>query len=85
MERWTFLVIADEAGKAHQLRLILRAGDDPSAYPASQVLLNGTKVPVDDVEKDFEAPEWKAIQIFTGGGGSEVLWEELKDELRAMA
>lgn len=82
MERWTFLVIADEAGKAQQIRMILRAGEDASAYPVIQVSLDGTKVPVDDVEKDFEAPEWKAIQIFTGGGGSEVHWEELKDELR---
>lgn len=62
--------------------MILRAGDEPSAYPVLQVALDGTQVPVDDVEKDFEAPEWKAIEIFTGGGGSEVRWEELKDELR---
>lgn len=82
MERWTFLVIADEAGKAKQIRMVFREGADPSTHPVLQVALNGTKVPVDDVEKDFEAPEWKAIELFKGGGGTELQWEELKDELR---
>lgn len=85
MERWTFLVIADAAGQADQIRMVLRSGDDPSAYPVCQVRLDGTEVPVDDAPKDFEAPEWRALELFRGGGGSEDRWEELKEQLRASA
>lgn len=83
MERWTFLVIADAAGTADQIRMVLRAGDDPSSHPVCQVRLDGTEVPVDDAPKDFEAPEWRALELFRGGGGSEARWEELKDDLRS--
>lgn len=85
MERWTFLVIADDGGAATQIRMILRAGGDPGSYPVLQVGLDGVEVPVDDVEKDFEAPEWKALELFRGGSGTETRWEELKDELRKRA
>ena len=85
MERWTFLVIADEAGEPAQLRVLLRAGADESAWPRAQVALDGTEVPVDDAPKDYEAPEWKALQLFTSGGGTEAAWEALKDRLRAQA
>lgn len=85
MERWTFNMIADEDGKEHQIRMILRAGDDPAAHPTLQVGLDGVEVPVDDAEIDYEAPEWKATALFKGGGGSDSLWEDLKEKLRESA
>ena len=85
MERWTFLVIPDGMGAAKEIRMILRLGDDPDAWPVLQVGIDGVEVPVDEVEKDFEAPEWKATQIFTGGGGTEAGWEGLKERLRGDA
>ena len=85
MERWTFLIIAADDGSAKQIRMILRAGEEPSAYPVAQIALDGSEVPVDDVEKDFEAPEWRALELLRGGGGTEARWEELKDGLRRAA
>lgn len=83
MERWTFLIIPDERGEAKQIRMFLRAGDDPERYPRLQVALDGTEVPVDAVDHDYEAPEWKAIQIMQAGGAPQQRWEDLKDKLRA--
>ena len=80
MERWSFLVLAAADGNPKGFRIILRAGDDEGAWPKTQVDLDGTVVPVDDEPHDYEAPEWKAKQIFTGG---ESEWEGLKDKLRA--
>lgn len=85
MERWTFLILADDQGEASQIRMFLRSGDDPDAWPCLQVALDGTEVAVDTAEKDYEAPEWKALELFTQGGGSAQRWEELKDKLRAQA
>jgi hypothetical protein len=85
MERWTFLIIADDSGQAAQIRMILRVGDDPAGWPSLQVAVDGTEVPVDDAEKDYEAPEWKAVELFTAGGATQGRWEELKDQLRARA
>lgn len=85
MERWTFLIIAAEDGSPSQIRMILRDGADESAWPAVQVKVDGTEVPVDDAAKDYEAPEWKAVEIFEQGGGSKARWEELKESLRARA
>jgi hypothetical protein len=83
MERWTFHMIAGPDGQEAQVRMILRAGDEPSRYPRLQVGLDGLEVPVDDAPVDYEAPEWKAIQLFVAGGGTESRWEDLKDVLRA--
>lgn len=83
MERWTFNMIAGPDGKEKQVRMILRAGDDPATYPTLQVGVDGVEVPVDDAEVDYEAPEWKATQLFNAGGGSQDLWDDLKDKLRA--
>ena len=85
MERWTFNMIAGEDGKEKQVRMILRAGDDPEKYPMLQVGLDGIEVPLDQAEVDYEAPEWKATQLFSAGGGNQDLWESLKDRLRANA
>ena len=83
MERWTFNMIAGEDGKEKQVRMILRAGDDPAAYPTLQVGMDGVEVALDDAAVDYEAPEWKAVQLFSAGGGSADLWEDLKEKLRA--
>lgn len=85
MERWTFNMIAGEDGREKQVVMILRAGDDPAAYPRLQVGVDGVEVPLDDAAVDYEAPEWKAKQLFAAGGGSDQLWEDLKDRLRAAA
>jgi hypothetical protein len=85
VERWTFNMIAGPDGREHALRMYLRAGDDPAAYPCLQVLLDGTVVPVDDAAVDYEAPEWKAVQLFTAGGGSQEEWDDLKEQLRTQA
>ncbi len=82
MERWTFNMIAGPDGREQQVRMILRAGDDPASYPVLQIGLDGVEVPVDDAAVDYEAPEWKAQQLFAAGGGSADLWEDLKDRLR---
>jgi hypothetical protein len=85
MERWTFLILADDDGSAKQVRMFLRSGDDSSGWPVLQVGLDGSEVPVDDVDKDYEAPEWKALELFTAGGGSVDEWEALKSKLREQA
>lgn len=82
MERWTFLILAAADGSPSQIRIHLRDGDDPARWPALQVRVDGSEVPVDDVAKDYEAPEWKARQIFAAGGGSDERWEQLKERLR---
>jgi hypothetical protein len=83
MERWTFHMIAGDDGREHQVRITLRAGSDPQVYPRLQVRLDGAVVPVDDAPVDYEAPEWKARQLFEAGGGSPRQWEDLKNRLRA--
>jgi len=85
MERWTFNMIAGDDGKEKQIRMILRSGDDATAYPTLQVGVDGVEVPVDDAAVDYEAPEWKALRIFSAGGGSADLWDDLKDKLRSNA
>jgi hypothetical protein len=85
MERWTFLILADDGGEPSQIRMFLRAGDDADAWPSLQVALDGSEVPLDQVQKDYEAPEWKALEIFLAGGASEERWEALKDRLREAA
>jgi hypothetical protein len=83
MERWTFHMIAGPDGREAQVRMILRAGDDPARHPRLQVRLDGTEVRLDDAPVDYEAPEWKAIRLFTAAGGTERRWDELKSSLRA--
>jgi hypothetical protein len=83
MERWTFHMIAGPDGREAQIRMFLRAGEDPAAYPRLQVRLDGQLVPVDDAPVDYEAPEWKAVQLFTGAGATNERWDQLKDSLRA--
>jgi hypothetical protein len=85
MERWTFLILADDDGGAKQIRMFLRAGEDESAWPALQVGTDGVEVPLDTAQKDYEAPEWKALELFTAGGGTAEGWEALKQRLRAQA
>jgi hypothetical protein len=85
MERWTFLVLADDDGTPKQIRMFLRAGNDESAWPSLQVGMDGVEVPVDETPKDYEAPEWKALELFTGGGGTPEGWEILKERLRDRA
>jgi hypothetical protein len=80
MERWSFLVLAGEDGSPTGFRIVLRAGDDEAAWPKVQVDLKGAEVPLDTEPHDYEAPEWKAKQIFAGG---ESRWEAIKDQLRA--
>jgi hypothetical protein len=82
MERWTFLVIAAPDGEPAQIRVRLRAGDDAAGWPTAQVALDGTEVPPDDAAHDYEAPEWKAAELLSGGGGAPRL-EQLKDGLRS--
>jgi hypothetical protein len=83
VERWTFDMIAGEDGHEKQVRVVLRAGDDPARYPRAQIGMDGVEVRVDDAEVDYEAPEWKAVQLFTAGGGSQQLWDDLKERLRS--
>jgi hypothetical protein len=87
MERWTFLIIAGPDGSALQIRVLLRAGDDPAAWPTAQLALDGTEVPVCEAAHDFEAPEWKAAQLLDGatsGGGQDQI-DRVKDRLRVSA
>jgi hypothetical protein len=87
MERWTFLIIADDGGAPSQIRILLRAGDDEAAWPSAQLALDGTEVEVDQAAHDYEAPEWKAVQILDGGmgGGAEARLQQVKDGLRSRA
>lgn len=80
MERWSFLILAAGDGSPKGIRMVCRAGDDESKWPRLQVGLDGAEVPVDDEPHDYEAPEWKAQQIFQGG---DARWEALKDQLRS--
>jgi hypothetical protein len=80
MERWWFHMIAGPDGNEAQIRLVLRVGDDEAAFPTLQITLDGTEVPVDASPVDYEAPEWKAQQLFTGPVDA---WDALKDQLRS--
>ena len=82
MERWWFQIVAGPDGKEAQIRLVLRTGDDEAAFPRLQVAVDGTEVPVDDAAIDYEAPEWKAKQLFAPG---EDAFEALKERLREQA
>lgn len=82
-DRWTFLILAGEDGAPVQMRIFLRAGDDPGRWPVAQIRVDGTAVPVDEVEKDYEAPEWKALEILRTHGGTDADWEAIKRSLRA--
>jgi hypothetical protein len=87
LDRWTFLIIAGPDGSPLQIRVFLRAGDDPDRWPVAQVGLDGAQVEVDEVAHDYEAPEWKTAQILdpgTGGAGQARL-DAVKDHLRANA
>ena len=83
MERWTFHMIAGPDGREQQVRITLRAGADPAAYPRLQARLDGVEVPLDGAPVDYEAPEWKVQQLVTQAGGTPEAWEVLKDRLRA--
>ena len=85
MERWTFHMIAGGDGREHQVRITFRSGDDPARHPRLQTGLDGVEVPLDQAPVDYEAPEWKAKQLYTEGGGTPEGWEALKDRLRAKA
>ena len=85
MERWTFLILADPAGEPIQIRVFLRAGDDEARWPVAQIGVGGAEVPVDEAAKDYEAPEWKALEILRANGGTEASWEGLKNRLRSEA
>jgi hypothetical protein len=85
MERWTFLILADPAGEPIHIRIFLRAGEDEARWPVAQIGVDGSEVPVDDATKDYEAPEWKAFEIFRANGGSEERWGALKNRLRSEA
>lgn len=85
MERWTFLILADPAGEPIQIRVFLRAGEDQTRWPVAQIGVDGSEVPVDEADKDFEAPEWKALEIFRANGGTEGGWDALKNRLRREA
>ena len=82
MERWWFHMIAGPDGGEAAVRMVLRTGDDEAAFPTLQVGLDGTEVPVDDAPVDYEAPEWKAKQLFAPGDDA---WEALKERLRQQA
>jgi hypothetical protein len=82
MEKWTFLILADDDGNPNGLRITLRAGDDEAAWPRLQIGPDGGAVPTDDRPHDYEAPEWKAQQLY---GGSAAQWEAIKEKLRAEA
>jgi hypothetical protein len=84
MERWTFLIIAGDGGTPTHIRVVLRTGDDELAWPKTQLALDGSEVGVDDVAHDYEAPEWKAVQVLDGGmgGGGELRMQQIKDGLR---
>jgi hypothetical protein len=82
MEKWTFLVMAADDGSPDGLRIIFRNGADEAAWPRLQVAADGREVPLDDRPHDYEAPEWKAQQLFGGSSGQ---WDALKERLRAEA
>jgi hypothetical protein len=87
MERWTYLVIAGPQGEAAQLRIMLRVGDEPTAWPAAQIGVDGADQPVDRATHDYEAPEWKAVQLLDegmGAGGAARL-DQVKGRLRSQA
>jgi hypothetical protein len=67
--------------------VLLRAGDDESAWPKAQIALDGSDVAVDDRPHDYEAPEWKATQELDAamGGGGAARLEQVKESLRARA
>ena len=83
MERWRFHIIAGDGGDPVAIRMYLRVGDDEASWPQLQVSTDGTEVPVDDAAVDYEAPEWKALEIFTAGGSTAARFEELKEQLRS--
>lgn len=86
MDRWWFHMIAGPDGSEAQVRVVLRRGDDEGAFPALQVAVDGTEVPLDDAPVDYEAPEWKVAQILeAAGGGGQAALDTLKERLQDAA
>jgi len=85
MERWTYLVIAGPEGEPAQLRVVLRHGEDPDAWPVAQITMDGAVVAADRQPHDFEAPEWKAAQLLDAGTGQAgaARLDHLKRQLRS--
>lgn len=84
-ERWTYTVLADEPGGTPvELRISLE-DRDADKRATIQIGVSGAQVDVDDKPRDYEAPEWKAKEILTDGGVSEIdtYLGALKDHLRA--
>lgn len=84
-ERWTYTVIADPPG-SDPLELRVTLEDRDAAKRATiQVTVAGAQVDVDDKPRDYEAPEWKAREILTGGGVADIdtYLDAMKEHLRS--
>jgi hypothetical protein len=81
-ERWNFLMIAGPDGAEAQVRFKVEdVGSGTTA--AGQYAVDGSEVPVDEADVDYEAPEWKAKKIMAAGGVDEARFEALKREVKA--
>jgi hypothetical protein len=83
-EKWTFLILSDEAKNPTGIRITLE--DRDSGRQASMQLTHaGEEAELTAEAHDYEAMEWKVIQIIDagrGGNGGEAVVGAAKDHLR---
>lgn len=84
-ERWTYTVIADQPGGTPIEMRVTLEDRDTGTKATVQVAVSGSQTTVDDKPRDYEAPEWKAKQIFSEGGVADVeaYLEALQNHLRS--
>jgi hypothetical protein len=83
-EKWTYLILSDEAKNPTGIRIVLE--DRDSGRQATMQLTDaGDEADLTGEVHDYEAMEWKVKQIIDagrGGQGGEVVVDAAKDHLR---
>jgi hypothetical protein len=83
-EKWTYLILSDEAKNPTGIRITLE--DRETGRQASMQLTHaGEEAELTAESHDYEAMEWKVMQIIDagrGGNGGEAVVHAAKDHLR---
>ena len=85
-EKFTYIVLADAPGGTPTGYRIILEDKDSGRQAVAQFTREGRQVEVDDQDRDYEAPEWKAEQLLVDGGVEDAkgFVAALKEHLRMM-
>jgi hypothetical protein len=84
-ERWTYHILSDPDRKPTGFRITL-SDRDADQQAIIQLTVVGEQVVVDDEEQDYEAMEWKVLEILDTAreqDDAKALLQAVKDHLRA--